>query len=81
MKAAAIRKLCEAHETSVLEGAAETLAETGEAPIAVDGDDAGEQLTHVLLATRVRQRMDKGEPLKDAFRAEMAAVRDLLTND
>lgn len=81
MKAAAVRKLCEAHETAALELASEALAETGEAAIAIEGEDAGEQLTHVLLALRVRKRIDAGEALKDAFRAEMGAVRDLLAND
>lgn len=81
MKAASVRKLCESHDTAALEAAAEALAETGEAPIAVEGEDPGEQLTHVLLATRVRKRMEGGEALKDAFRAEMASVRDLLANE
>lgn len=81
MKASAVRKLCEQQTSVALGAAAEALAEAGEAPFVVEGEDAGEQLTHVLLAMRVRARMDAGEELKDAFRTEMAAVRDLLTND
>lgn len=80
MKAAAVRKLCEQHDSAALAAAAEALAETGVAAIEIEGEDAGEQLTHVLLAMRVRDRMNAGVELKVAFRAEMAAVRDLLAN-
>ena len=45
------------------------------------GDDAEERLTHLLLAKRIHERMAEGEAFKDAFRAEMGAVRDLLTNE
>ena len=46
-----------------------------------EGDDTGEKLTHCMLALRVRARMEQGELLKDAFRAEMAGVRAVLEND
>ena len=46
-----------------------------------EGADLGEKLTHVMLAIRVRGRIDRGEDPKDAFRAEMAGVRDLLENE
>ena len=41
----------------------------------------GERLTHLLLARRIRGRVDAGEELKDAFRAELGAVRETLAND
>ena len=81
MKASVIRKLAELHTLDAMETGAEAIAEREEDVLGIDGDDLGEKLTHLMLAMRVRRRVDAGEPLKDAFRAEMAAVRDLLTNE
>lgn len=81
MKASVIRKLAEQHELAALEAAAEAIAEREEDVLGVDGVDLGEKLTHVMLAQRVRARADAGEDLRDAFRAEMATVRDLLANE
>ena len=81
MKAGAIRSLAEAHTLSALEAAAEALAEREEDVLGVEGADAGEKLTHLMLAMRVRARVDAGEALKDAFRTEMAGVREVMTNE
>jgi hypothetical protein len=81
MKASVIRKLAAEHAHSVLAEAAEVMAEHETDPLGVEGDDLGEKLTHVMLAMRVRERVEAGEELKDAFRVEMASVRDLLTNE
>lgn len=81
MKATVVRSLAERHSVAELESAAEAMAEREEDPLAVEGGDLGEKLTHVMLAIRVRARVESGDALKDAFRAEMAGVRDVLTND
>jgi hypothetical protein len=80
MKAAVVRDLAAARTLAELEAAAEQLAEEGVDPLGVEGDDLGERLTHVMLAARIRRRVDAGEDAKAAFRAEMAAVRSVLQN-
>ena len=81
MKANVVRKLAEAHDAAALGAAAESIAEEGVDALGVEGDDLGEKLTHLLLALRVRARLDAGEAMKDAFRAEMAGVREVLANE
>ena len=80
MNAGVVRKLAGEHSLVTLEAAVEAISERGEEILEVSGEDIGERLTHLLLAARVRRRVDAGEDLKDAFRAEMASVRDVLTN-
>lgn len=81
MKAAVVRKLAGDHTAAELEAGAEAIAEREEDELGVDGDDLGEKLTHLMLALRVRQRVDAGEELKAAWRDEMRSVRALLTNE
>jgi hypothetical protein len=80
VKAAVVKALSEAHDLATLERAAEQIAEEGVDPLDVEGDDLGERLTHVMLAARVRRRVDAGEDARSAFRAEMGQVRTVLTN-
>ena len=80
MKAQVVRSLAETYDVPRLEALVEAITEREEDPPEVGGDDVGEKLTHVMLALRIRARVDGGEPLKDAFRAEMAAVRTVMTN-
>ncbi len=81
MKAAVVRTLCERHDLGTLERAAEAIAEREVDELGVEGDDLGEKLTHLMLAARVRRRVDAGEDPKSAFRAEMGQVRDVLKNE
>lgn len=81
MKAAVVRTLAERHDLATLERAAEAIAEREEDELGVEGDDLGERLTHLLLAARVRRRVDAGEDPKSAFRAEMSQVREVLKNE
>jgi hypothetical protein len=82
VKPAEARRLAAAHTNDELERAAAALCDEKDPPIEVNGKDHGEKLTHVLLATRIRARMDSnGEELKDAFREIMRGVRDVLTNE
>ena len=80
MKAAVVKTLAERHDAAALEAAAEAIAEEGACPLEVEGDDLGEQLTHLMLAARIRRRVEAGEDPKAAFRAELAGVRAILTN-
>ncbi len=81
MKAAVIRRLAETKTALELEAGAEALMTREVDLLDIEGDDTGEKLTHCMLALRVRARMEQGELLKDAFRAEMAGVRSVLGND
>ena len=58
----------------------EAIAEQEVDELGVEGEDLGEKLTHLMLAARIRRRIDAGEDAKSAFRAEMGGVRDLLKN-
>jgi hypothetical protein len=80
VKAGEVRRLATEADLQRLEGAAEAIAEQEIDPDWVVGDDLGEKLTHLLLAARVRRRIDAGEDAREAFRSELAAVRAVLAN-
>ena len=80
MKTAEIRRLATDHDGKALDAAIEQLMQEHEAAIRVEGQDAGEKLTHCLLAKRIRERVDAGEELKDAFRTVMGEVRTVVSN-
>jgi hypothetical protein len=81
VKAGQIRRLAAEHSREALDAAADALAEGEPSPIPVEGKDEGEQLTNLMVAARVRARMDeRGEPLPDAFKAVMDEVRDVIRN-
>lgn len=80
MKPAEARRLAVAHTALELGEAAEALGEERDPHFDVAGEDHGERLTHVLLAMRIRARIDGGEDVKDAYRHVMAGVRGVLTN-
>ena len=81
MKPAEARRLAVAHTMVDLTHAAEVLAEEQDPPFPVEGEDHGEKLTHVLLAQRIRERIDAGEDVKDAYRHVMSGVRGVLANE
>ena len=77
MKAGAVRALAEAHDVPTLEAAAEALAEREENVLGVEGVDNGERLTHLMLAIRVRARVDAAaEDARRQAAAEAAAKAD-----
>lgn len=81
MKAGVIRKLAQSHPQADLDAAADALAEGETIAFEVAGEDDGERLTHLMLASRVRSRADAGTPLKEAFREVMGEVRGVIAND
>jgi len=81
MKAGAVRKVAQDYSVNQIDAAIEAITEREEEVLVVEGEDMGERLTHLLLGRRVRARVDAGEDLKSAFRAEMGAVRGTLQND
>lgn len=78
MKAAVVRKLAGAHSAAELDAMADRLAE-GES-VEVEGEDDGERLTHLMLASRIAARVESGVDAKEAFRGVMSEVRDVLGN-
>lgn len=82
MKASVIRKVAEKYTYEELEAAAEVIAEEERDPLGIDGEDLGEKLTHVMLAMRIRQKVEsEGMELRVAFREQLGEVRDLLENE
>ncbi|GAB4200512.1 MAG: hypothetical protein OHK0013_11610 [Sandaracinaceae bacterium] len=81
MKPAESRRLALEKTAAELADAAEKLGEDLDPPFPVAGEDHGEQLTNVLLAQRIRARIDRGEDAKEAFRAVMGEVRAVITNE
>lgn len=81
MRPAEARRLADAHTGDELSRACQALSEEREPPFEIAGADPGEQLTHVLLAQRIRALVDEGVELKQAYREVMGEVRGVLTNE
>lgn len=81
MKPAECRRLATEKSAADLAKAAEHLSEEREPHFDIVGDELGDKLTHVLLAQRIQERIQKGEDPKEAFRAVMAEVRAVVSND
>ncbi len=75
MKLPVIKQLSEQYTLDILRKAEEDLLETGTSGIVVDGDDEGEQLTHILGAIWVLEQIEQGVPARDALRAFAQKVR------
>jgi hypothetical protein len=80
VKAPEVRRLAQAHDAAALAAARDAMLEGEPSPLPVDGEDEGEQLTHLMLALRLRAAVDGGAPMKDAFRDLMGSVRQVLTD-
>ena len=80
MKAASIRKMVGVHDTAVLRQAEEDLLEGKSLAIEVEGEDEGEQLTHILAVIWIQETMEKeGLDAKTALRAYMQRVRNSIS--
>lgn len=79
MRIPVIKLLAENHSTPELERAETALLQEENPGIHVPGDDAGEQLTHVLAAIDVHALMrEKGMSLPAALRAFSQRVRNSI---
>ena len=81
MKASSIRKIAEKYTLEELANAAEVISEEERDPLGIDGEDLGEKLTHVMLAMRIREKVEQGQDLRSAFREQLGEVRSLLENE
>lgn len=79
MKIPAIRKLVEDYSRETLQAAEEALANEEQAPIEVEGEDEGEQLTHVFAALFIKEEIEKGVDFKTALREYTRKVRESIS--
>ncbi|MBR9832477.1 hypothetical protein GYB57_10040 [bacterium] len=76
MKIPVIKKLVENFTLSELESAENAILEENKPAIEVEGDDEGEQLTHVMAAIWIQNEMRKEDiPFPKALRAYTQKVR------
>jgi hypothetical protein len=79
MKIPVIKSLVESFDIEQLSLAEEDLLE-GKAPaIGIEGEDEGEQLTHVFAARYILHAMQQGKEFKEALREFTGKVRSSLS--
>lgn len=79
MKIAAIRAAVEKYSLEELIKAEEALLEEETLAIEIDGEDEGEQLTHIIAAKQIREEIEKGTDAKTALRNYTARVRNSIS--
>jgi len=76
MKIPAIKKLVESYTLRELMAAEEAIVDEQQPAIEIEGDDEGEQLTHVLAAVWILNDMeDNGNDFKTSLREYTKKVR------
>lgn len=80
MKIPAIKELVEKHTSEELFKAENDLVEGLPLEITVDGNDEGEQLTHIIAASWILDEMkSKGIEFKEALREYTKKVRESIS--
>jgi hypothetical protein len=80
MKITAIKKLVDQYSLLQLKAAEEAMLEEQLPAIAVEGDDEGEQLTHIMAAQFIKQEMEqKGVDYLTALRTYSGRVRNSIS--
>ncbi|MEX0812727.1 MAG: hypothetical protein WD048_10970 [Chitinophagales bacterium] len=80
MKIPVIKKLVEQYDVNTLMAAEEAIIEEDTPAIQIEGNDEGEQLTHVLAAIWILEDMkNKGHDFKTALRAYSQKVRNSIS--
>lgn len=79
MKIAAIKSLVSEHNLEVLKQAEEALLNEQKPFINIEGDDEGEQLTHVMAAIEIGEHISGGMKANDALRAFTRRVRKSIS--
>jgi hypothetical protein len=80
MKIPVIKKLTENQSIEELEAAERSIIEEKQPEITVEGDDEGEQLTHVIAALEIKRSVEKdGLPLPKALRNYTQRVRKSIS--
>ncbi|MCS6858096.1 MAG: hypothetical protein NZM37_10335 [Sandaracinaceae bacterium] len=81
MKVSEARRLAMEYSLAQLDEAIRALMAESEPPFPVAGEDHGDRLTQVLLARRMRERIEQGEDPHTAFRAVVSQVRSTIGSD
>lgn len=79
MKLPAIKKLVQGYSIETLRTAEESLLNEEPLAIQVEGDDEGEQLTHIIGAIEILENIKNGMPEKDALRSFAQRVRNSIS--
>jgi hypothetical protein len=79
MKLPVIRKIVKQYSLEELQAAEQDLLEEKPLNIEVEGEDEGEQLTHIIGAIEIKQNVANGMSDKDALRAFSKRVRDSIS--
>ena len=80
MKIGVIKKLAENLSMDELRAAEEALYNDSTTPIPIDGDDEGEQLTHVLAAIFIQEYVEENNSdIKTALREYAIKVRTSIS--
>ncbi len=80
MKLPAIKKAVESYTIAELNAAEQALMEERTPEIAIEGDDEGEQLTHVLAAVFIKEKMEtEGLDYLTALRQYTLRVRTSIS--
>ena len=80
MKIPVIKKLVESYSLEQLQVAENAMLDGEQLPIEVEGDDEGEQLTHILAAMDILQNMkSKGINTAQALRLYSQRVRKSIS--
>lgn len=79
MKLPVIKTLVKTHSLEELKAAEDALLNEQQPEIAIDGDDEGEQLTHVIGAIEILQHIADGMDEKTALRTFSQRVRNSIS--
>ena len=79
MKIPVVKKLVETVDIGSLREAEEAILEEKSPKITIEGDDEGEQLTHVFAAIFILEKMEEGMDFKNALRAYTQKVRTSIS--
>lgn len=79
MKIPAIKKLVETCSIDQLKDAEAALCDEQKPSIDIEGDDEGEQLTHILASIYIKEKMDEGTPFNQALRDFSQRVRKSIS--
>ncbi|MEX2379913.1 MAG: hypothetical protein WD530_04180 [Vicingaceae bacterium] len=80
MKLPVVKKLVNDHSMEQLEAAENAILEEAAPVIDVEGEDEGEQLTHVMAAIWIKREMEANDlPLNKAMRDYTVKVRNSIS--
>lgn len=79
MKIPVIKKIADTYSLEQLREAENALYEELPLTIDIEGEDEGEQLTHVLAGIQILEDMEKGTDFKTALRNYTQRVRNSLS--